>query len=338
VKMRWRIWLALVMALCIGSSARAASLLQGGVASTLSDPCNLVTCAEAYSVTRRMISSYSGALFQLHNGTTTLDIGQDANHKADMTTWAAFCPSGVAANCKITKIYAQIQGSANNLSPSQLNGPFGPNCTASATACAAPFVIEVATGLPRLDLVAPYEYTIGPTTDDPATGITGGTSATTVLMNFKVIALERCCGQFGLAHIYNGVQTPGTDFMIDQSYGARDCSSSTTVCLGLDREGASGPHANLTAVDGDNGFFAITFDGGFVYNLYYNNGTPLDTHTSGTAQNSGTRIHLGGGGDLSQPDSVSFREGIITNSQLSRAEVAGVLANNTAFYPALTFR
>jgi hypothetical protein len=52
-----------------------------------SQPCDLVTCAEAYSVTRLMVTGYSGKLFQLYNGTSTLDIGISTNGvTADMTT------------------------------------------------------------------------------------------------------------------------------------------------------------------------------------------------------------------------------------------------------------
>src|ERR1019366_5699772 len=79
-------------------------------------PCDQVSCDEAYSVTRSLKASYSGPLFQLWNGSTTLDIGQ-TNHIADMTTWSAFC-SGVQSNCKVSKIYAQIHTGPNDLIPS----------------------------------------------------------------------------------------------------------------------------------------------------------------------------------------------------------------------------
>ena len=58
--------------------------------------------------------------------------------------------------------------------------------------------------------------------------------------------------------------------------------------------------------------------------------------SQGEAQRS-LAIHLGGWGDLSQPDPVLVREALITNDVMSTSDVAALKANVVAFYPSLTF-
>jgi len=53
--------------------------------------------------------------------------------------------------------------------------------------------------------------------------------------------------------------------------------------------------------------------------------------------NAGTAIHLGGGGDLSQPAPVLMREGLITNNVMTASEVTAMRANLEAFYSPLKF-
>ena len=54
--------------------------------------------------------------------------------------------------------------------------------------------------------------------------------------------------------------------------------------------------------------------------------------------NAGTAVHLGGGGNLSQPDPVLMREAVITNAVMTAREVTAMKANIVAFYPALKFQ
>ena len=75
-----------------------------------------------------MTNAYTGALFQLglvSNPNSTLDVGcagatvrgtcaGSTTFKADMTTWSTFC-GGVANNCFVKKIYAQIHRHPNDL-------------------------------------------------------------------------------------------------------------------------------------------------------------------------------------------------------------------------------
>lgn len=78
-------------------------------------PCSVVSgCVAAFSVQRRVVAAYTGALFQLTRSSdaTTQDVGQ-LGGRANLTTVATFC-SGVT--CYFHKIYNQTsQGSANDL-------------------------------------------------------------------------------------------------------------------------------------------------------------------------------------------------------------------------------
>jgi hypothetical protein len=72
--------------------------------------------------------------------------------------------------------------------------------------------------------------------------------------------------------------------------------------------------------------------------ITYLNGTKVLTHSPPKAKlNAGTAVHLGGGGDLSQPDSVRMREAFFTNTVMTDSEVTAMKANIAAFFPALKF-
>ena len=302
-------------------------------------PCDVVTCAETFSVARAMTIAYTGPLFQLYNGIATLDIGQ-ANHKADMTTWSAFC-SGVASNCVYAKIYAQINRTANDLVPSAASAPFGPDCSGGTIyKCAAPFAIEAATGLPIISTVAPEEYSIAG--DASATGIRGGSGSTSVIYNGEAVNSEFCCGMFGIAHKYNVGDVTGTDFLVVLAYGQTvnnnwaNCATSTTYCAGLDEEGAgegvdygSSPISTILSVVFNSSTNTVT---GAL------NGHSLFSHNPpGATINAGISIHFGGGGDLGQPDPATMREGLIANAALSSVQQSSILSNMTAFYSGVSF-
>lgn len=290
-----------------------------------------------------MTLSYGGPLFQLYNGSATLDIGQTSNKQADMSTWSAFC-GGTASNCVVSKIYAQIQGHANDLIPSVFNAPFGPNCsTGGAYQCAAPFTIEVATSLPYLSTTAPQEYTLSG--DQSATGVNGGTGSISVVYNGKSLTQGVCCGQFGIAHKYNAGDISGTDFMLGIGYGQPSsglrCQTTTTYCIGIDEEqGGSGNDQGDYGSSIINLEAFVTFSSGtntvtaqVNSHSIFNNSPPAATIDAGLS------IHLGGGGDLSQPAPVYMREGMIINGALSGAQQTSILNNVTAFpgYSALSF-
>ncbi len=323
----------------LGLIATPAFAFSHGLAAT--PPCDIVTCAEAYSVTRAMTAGYSGALFQLYNGSTTLDIGQ-VNGKVDMTTWSTFC-SGVASNCVYAKFYAQIQGHANDLVPSVVSAPFGPDCSGGTIyKCAAPFTIEAATGLPAISTTTAQEYNIGGS-DTAATGIPGGNASVTVLYNGKSVQTGSCCGMFGISHKYNAADTQGTDFLIDLSWGTSSltvCGSASSFCLAIDEEGQPGPPDQAdygTAVI--NLLAVVTFDqsanrvtGAVNNRTVFNNSPPANATLT-----PGNFIHLGGGGDLSQPAPVFMREGLIMNSAMSSVDKTANFTSARTFYNVLQY-
>ena len=133
-------------------------------------------------MTRAMTLKYTGPLFQIglaKDKTKLLDIGQTSDHKADMTTWSAFC-SASQSNCVVSKIYAQIHSGPNDLVPGVFNTPWKPDCSAGGFTCAAKFTIESATGLPILTTDSPAEYTLS--NDNFATGINGGGKAMGIVL------------------------------------------------------------------------------------------------------------------------------------------------------------
>jgi hypothetical protein len=297
--------------------------------------------------------NYSGALFQLYNGSATLNIAQTGSGVADMTTWSAFC-SGVQSNCKISKIYAQIQGHSNDLVPINVNGANFGNCTTSTNVCAAPFEIESTTSLPVLDATQAgpptIEYFIGPN-DAASIGINAGLFPVTVVFNgqFFNTGLAGCCGSWGLAHLWNGGNVEGTDFLVLSIVGTTDgfaisgnCVSGTVACFGAEQEqvsdgGAISPTpANVLGfIDNDIQNFCTDAD---------YNGHHLYTHCPADSQippsfiiNPDIHIHLGGGGDLSKTPTV-WREGYFYNLILSPNQRATILGNTTNFFSGLTYQ
>jgi len=318
----------------------------GGV--SYQGPCDVVSggCAEAYSVTRAMVASYTGPLLQLGRTSdkTTLNIGQTSAHTADMTTWSAFC-NGSQSNCVVAKIYAQVHSGNNDLTPGVWNTPWKPDCSAGGYTCAAKFTIESATGLPILTTVSPQEYALSG--DNFATGINGGTKAMGIMYNGKPVANSvYCCGVIGLTHKYNATDTHGTDFMLALAYGWRDsggcciavnCGSSTSYCVGAEEE-EDNDLADYGTSPVANALVVTQFDPTSNAVSTYLNGTQKFSHSPPKAQlNAGTAIHLGGGGDLSQPDAVLMREAFFTNAVMSASTVTALKSNAVAFYPALSF-
>ena len=321
----------------------------GGTTVAYQGPCDLVAsgCAEAYGLARAMTSKYTGPLFQLglaKDKTKLLDIGQTSDHKADMSTWSAFC-SASQSNCVVSKIYAQIHTGPNDLVPGVFNTPWKPDCSAGGFTCAAKFTIESATNLPILTTDSPAEYTLS--NDNFATGINGGTKAMGIMYNGKPVAnATYCCGVIGLTHKYNATDTTGTDFMLALAYGWRDsggcciatnCGKSNTYCVGAEEEENNDLY-DYGTTPLDNAFVVTQFDPTPNAVITYLNGTKVLTHSPPKAKlNAGTAVHLGGGGDLSQPDSVRMREAFFTNTVMTDSEVTAMKTNINAFFSTLKF-
>jgi hypothetical protein len=312
-------------------------------------PCDVLPngCAEAYGMARAMTAKYTGPLFQLglaNDKTKTLDIGQTSDRKADMTTWSTFC-GGSQSNCVVSKIYAQIHKGSNDLVPGVFNAPWGPNCSAGGYTCAAKFTIETATGLPILTTDAPQEYSLSG--DAFATGVNGGKKAVGLMYNGKPVPNQvYCCGVFGITHKYNQEDIYGTDFMVALAYGWKDpggcciatnCGASNKYCVGAEEEENNDLYDYGTSPI-ENAMVVTQFDPTPNAVICYLNGTKVFSHSPPKANlNPGTAVHLGGGGDLSQPDPVRMREALITNNVMSASEVTAMKTNITSFFSTLKF-
>jgi len=331
-----------------GGSAGGSGTGTGGAAA-YQGPCDVVPdgCAEAYSLTRAMTASYTGPLFQIakfSDKTQTLNIGQTSSHSADMTTWSAFC-GGSQSNCAVSKIYAQIHATANDLLPAVWNTPWKPDCSAGGLTCASKFTIDSGTNLPILTTVSPQEYALSG--DNYATGINGGTKAMGIMYNGKPVANSvYCCGVIGLTHKYNANDTAGTDFMLALAYGWRDsggcciavnCGSATSYCVGAEEE-ENNDLADYGTSPVANALVVTQYDPTSNAVSTFLNGVQKFSHSPPKAKlNASTAIHLGGGGDLSQPDAVLMREAFFTNAVMSSSTVTALKANAMAFYPSLSF-
>jgi hypothetical protein len=304
-------------------------------------------CAEAFGMARAMTSKYTGPLFQIglaKDKTKTLDIGQTSDHKADTTTWSAFC-GGSTSNCVVSKIYAQIHSGPNNLVPGVFKTPWDPDCSAGGFTCAGKFVIESATGLPMLTTDMPQEYSLSG--DAFATGINGGSKAVGIMYNGKPVTNQvYCCGVIGITHKYNATDTAGTDFMLALAYGWRDsggcciavnCGKNNSYCVGAEEEENNDLYDYGTSPL-ENAMVVTQFDPGPNAVITHLNGKKVLMKSPPKAKiNAGTAIHLGGGGDLSQPAPVRMREALFTNNVMTDAEVAKMHANVTSFFSQLKY-
>jgi len=333
----------------VGSGGTTASGSGGTTASAYQGPCDVITggCAEAFGMARAMTLKYTGPLFQLglaKDKTKTLDIGQTSDHKADMSTWSDFC-GGSQSNCVVAKIYAQIHTGPNDLVPGVFKTPWNPDCSAGGFTCAAKFTIESATSLPILTTDMPAEYSLS--NDSFATGINGGSKAMGIMYNGKPVANQvYCCGVIGLTHKYNATDTTGTDFMLALAYGWKDsggcciatnCGKNNTYCVGAEEEENNDLYDYGTSPL-DNALVITEFDPSPNAVITYLNGTKVLTHSPPKAKlNAGTAIHLGGGGDLSQPAPVRMREAFFTNNVLGDDDAKALQSNVTGFFSGLKY-
>lgn len=306
-------------------------------------PCDLVICAESYSVTRAMSGNYKGPLFQLVrvSDSAVLTIGQTVSGAADMTTWSTFC-SGVAANCDFGRIYAQIHTDGHNdLVPSTFNSGVGSNCSAGGITCAAPFRIEAATGLPAISIVAPAGYTLA--LDTTAEGVSGGANSVSIEVNGQnILAAQTCCSVFAISHFWSDADVSGTDFGLVLGYGQPSnrawarCSTATTYCLGMEQE-LTGTGADYGSTAPINIIAMVNFDSGADATSGYFNGSRLFDVPPPASPAANTHIRLGVGADLGQPDPTYLREMLITNTAMSSSDEQAVRCNMTAFYSTLSF-
>jgi hypothetical protein len=203
--------------------------------------------------------------------------------------------------------------------------------------------------LPILTTDAPQEYAIrSGNNENYSTGINAGKTSMGLMYNGKPVAnTVYCCGVFGLTHKYNENDTYGTDFMVALAYGWRDsggcciavnCSKSNTYCVGAEEEENNDLY-DYGSSPVENAMVVTQFDSSKNAVITYLNGTQVMSHSPPKASlNVSKAIHIGGGGDLSQPDPVRMREALATNSVISASEVTAMQSNITAFFSALKFQ
>lgn len=318
-------------------------------------PCDVISggCADAYSLDRAMAASYTGPLFQLvlaSNHSSTLDVGQTANHTADMSTWSSFC-GGVQSNCLVGKIYDNIhKGSGGDLVPAVF---YVQGCNSGdAYTCAAAFAIDSNTGLP----IAHVGYGVnGSTTPAPEYTVAGDATAagflnsagpySVFLQALNVNTSSACCGTFGWFHKYNAGDTAGTDFAEGPWYGIftgpggpYGCSTSTSFCYGTDTEGGGGVGGAFVSTSPINTIGVATWNpSNKLFTLTVNNHLIESDTDQAVVENVPGSIHLGGGGDLSQPAEIYFREGFVTATAMSASDISAATSNEEAFFSPLTF-
>lgn len=315
---------------------------------SITGPCDLVTCAEAYSVTRALKNSYTGNLFQLGrtSDSATLEVGQTSARIANLAGVASHC---ALTTCVISRIYGQINSNTLEYVNSSMSGYPNPRCAATY-GCAALFLIDPANGLPIVRTTYPAGYAL--INDGTATGITGGTSAISIFKYGRDEGWTECCGTFGLSHTFATANTVGSFFGQWNRYGQVDnsffqCSTTTALCSGISEESADRDGADYSPTANQDIMGLITWDGAAATNtvkVYVNSATaifsgspPCSEKNSGTCSygvhpiNLPTAIHFGMGGDTSHVDTI-FREGLFVNGTLSGSDFTSLSSNLTTFY------
>ena len=346
-----------------------------GIASgSFTGPCDLVTCAEGYSVDYALSRNYTGALFQLaatggsHNG-QVLDIGCEGasvsgtcagstTKKVDLTTWSAFC-DGNTGNCAYYKLYAQIQGHANDL---LTVGNLSQGITY--------LTLDGTTGLPILDDShnccggGRSKFDVGGTdsalTGVPVGGVGGGNNPVTVFYLAKPFTETICCGSFGLTGPYSGGPYQlGDDFSLALIYdevppvsGGGSCKTHTSFCLDVDNPGYP-PYSILCAgasatTDGTGSQYATTLFPVVLAAATYDPNASTITGYVNNAQSwvgacdpaqvhQRNYLHFGAGGDGSPAPYFAY-EMYLTNTTTTSGQYQAIFTNTKARYPAFTFQ
>lgn len=350
--------LALLFTWVSADAFRSPGMHGSGGGGSYVGPCDLITggCAEAYSMTRAMTFNYSGPLFQIglySSPHMTMDVPQTSRHTIDMTRVLSFC-GGAYSRCAISKMYAQIHGSANDAVPNFLTGGPGnepANCgdrdRNTALSCACPLKIDVRSGVPINPLGTAgvsCQYTL--VNDQSAVGIIGGSSSdiSNILIGQAPGQYPQSCGAFGISHFGHGGDVSGEMFEQDITYGTTstyiNCTALDQYCLSTDFEGNGQPSPSNGL--GTSQLYVVSMIS-WDHSSNILNGV-ANGHREWTPQAPQhrlappTSIHFGAGGDLCQPvPSFNFYESLLTNTVISPTAYAGVLANVRAAYPTLTF-
>lgn len=337
-------WLLLAML----PTAAIAGISAVVVPPTYAGPCDTISgCAAAYSMTRAMSAAYAGSLFQLNNGTTTLNIGQTAYRYADLSGIPAFC---AGHNCVVSKIYDQIHSA--DLVPVTGHVGNSPAGCVSGNDCAAPFWLDPTTGLPAAVTVYPTEYDVN------APSVNAGANPTSVWFYGRN---DQYPAQFGVGHAPASANTNGsnfiasvvfTDFPFDGvspwTFGYLKCSSVTEECVGIDEETSVDPYTVSVAPGGIGANYATstqedikvlaTWDGVTNIKIYTNSSTatfsgspPASVQFDSSALVPGKHVKIGCGGDCTHSQ-IIFREGLIANATLASSDYTALSNNVSVFY------
>lgn len=319
-------WLILTMGLLSEASAVELSTFFNvvtGVNSnnssyTLVGPCDILAtagtpCVAAHSVTRRLLGSYAGSLFQLTRASdsTTQNIGSTASGLYNAAAVSAFC-SGTY--CYFSDIYDQT-GNANHLPQATL-------------ASMAPWMLYPGNGLPIVwttGNAAFYRNRTG------TTNIPTGTAASTALYVRASDMYSSCCGDYGRMENSTGSIVAGEMYALAYT----NFSGNGFLGFGVDLEGTvpSTPIATSPTV----GLFLSKFvtATGLYTNELWNAATgafiPQMTKAPAVTPIVQSGMSLGEGGDGNASASMFF-EGVVTSGTTTSVADAAVSANVAAFY------
>ena len=135
--------------------------------------------------------------------------------------------------------------------------------------------------------------------------------------------------------------------MLALAYGWKDsggcciavnCGASNKYCVGAEEEENNDLYDYGTSPL-ENAFVVTQFDPTPNAVITYLNGKQVLMKSPPKAKiNAGTAIHLGGGGDLSQPAPVRMREALFTNTVMSAQRSDGDEIEHHAFFPTLKYQ
>jgi hypothetical protein len=345
-----KLWALLPILLLALAAPAQSKLARGSASGTLSTYlCDHVACNVAPSMTHVLVHGYAGGLFQLYNGTTTLDVGS-TNDVVDTSGIAAFCAG--ASDCTVHGVYDQVRGVLIPSPPSKVSGAMPAECT-STYACGCPFFFDPETGLPELVTSYPCEYDVSYSSLAPG--------PLSVVVNGK----DYQNGEFGVGH--SPATTPlvnGTDFLTYNwfgnigafpgapwTFGYVNCSGSGVHCLGIDEETSAENYDVSVEPGGIGGAYGgaglggdslqmITWDNSTHVKAYVNSSTALfDDSPPATVQSSvdpqplipGNHVKIACGGDCSQSQLI-FRDGLISNALWGSAEFSAIQTHFNTFY------
>ena len=160
-------------------------------------------------------------------------------------------------------------------------------------------------------------------------------------------------GPFGLSHAISTPYINGSNFYAALAYGwyngggagvNTDCATPTSFCMGAEEESTDDLADYSSTIPLGNVFIATIFNqstntvSGFIngYDLF-DWSPPASQVLANQPLNPGNHLHLGMGGDGTQPVPFLFRGALIFNSPLTFAQYQAVFSNVQSHYPTLTF-